>query len=132
MSRSTQIYVAVVDDDESLRRSLSRLLRAAGFQSVTYPSAEDFLADDKKPQFDCLVLDIQLQGMSGLELSQRLAAVSSATPVIINTDHDEPDLRKLALQTGCTAYLRKSESGEKVLATIAEAVGSGLSRPACF
>ena len=70
MSSTKQIYVAVVDDDENLCRSYGRLLRAADIQPVTYPSAEAFLADTKRPQFDCLVLDIQLGGMSGIQLSQ--------------------------------------------------------------
>ena len=73
MSNSTKVYVAVVDDDESLCRSLSRLLRAAGIQPVSYLSAEAFLADSRRPQFHCLVLDIQLGGISGIELKQQLA-----------------------------------------------------------
>jgi CheY-like chemotaxis protein len=72
MGRTTPISVAVVDDDENLCRSLGRLLRAAGIQPSTYASAEAFLGDTKHPQFDCLVLDIQLGGMSGIELAQRL------------------------------------------------------------
>ena len=62
MSAPGQTYVAVVDDDESVCRALSRLLRAEGIQPVSYLSAEAFLADTKRPQFDCLVLDIQLGG----------------------------------------------------------------------
>jgi len=62
MNRTTPIYVAVVDDDESLCRSISRLLRASDIQAVTYSSAEAFLADTNHPRFDCLVLDIQLGG----------------------------------------------------------------------
>ena len=124
MSSSTQTYVAVVDDDESLCRSLSRLLRAAGIQSITYPSAEAFLSDSKRPQFDCLVLDIQLSGMSGIELKQRLTASGSTIPVIFNTAHDEPEIREQALRTGCAAYLRKTEAGETVLAAISQAIRS--------
>ena len=73
MGSATKIYVAVVDDDETIRRSFGRLLRAAGMQPITYDSAESFLADTKRPQFGCLVLDIQLGGMSGIELAGRLA-----------------------------------------------------------
>src|SRR5512137_2546387 len=91
------LYVAVVDDDESVCRSFSRLLRIAGFQPVTYPSAETFLEDTKRPRFDCLVLDIQLAGMSGLELSHRLAAVKDGTPVVFITAHDAPEMRSQAL-----------------------------------
>ena len=87
------IYVAVVDDDESVCRSFGRLLRAAGIQPITYPSAESFLADTKHPQFGCLVLDIQLGGMSGIELGQRLVADGGHTPIIFITAHDEPEAR---------------------------------------
>jgi len=66
------IYVAVVDD-ESMCRSFSRLLRTAAFQPVTHPSAEALFQHAKRPQFDCLVLDIQLEGMSGVELNRLLA-----------------------------------------------------------
>ena len=116
------IYVAVVDDDESLCRSFSRLLRVAGFQPVTYPSAEAFLQDSKRPRFDCLVLDIQLPGMSGLELSQRLAAVADATPVIFITAHDEPEIRSQALAGGCAGFFHKNDPGERVLEAIRRAV----------
>ena len=122
MGDSRNMYVAVVDDDESLCRSLARLLRASGIQAATYLSAEAFLDDSKRCQFDCLVLDVQLGGMSGIELNQRLAASDSATPVIFLTAHDEPDVREPALRTPCVAYLRKTEPGEMVLAAIRQAV----------
>ena len=75
MTCVTKTYVAVVDDDESICRSFGRLLRAAGLQPVSYNSAESFLADTKHSQFGCLVLDIQLGGISGIELAQRLSAI---------------------------------------------------------
>jgi len=112
------IYVAVVDDDESICRSFSRLLRMAGFQPVCYASAEALLEDTKRPRFDCLVLDIQLGGMSGLDLSQRLAAVRDPTPVIFITAHDDPEVRAEALARGCAGYFRKNEPGERVLEAI--------------
>jgi len=77
-------YVAVVDDDEGVCRSFARLVRAAGMQAITYDSAEAFLADTKRPQFGCLVLDIQLGGMSGIELAKRLAAVGGHAPIIFH------------------------------------------------
>jgi FixJ family two-component response regulator len=116
------IYVAVVDDDESLCRSFSRLLRTAGFQPVAYPSAEAFLEDTKRPHFDCLVLDIQLGGMSGLELSRRLAAVRDATPVIFITAHDDPEVQSEALARGCDGYFHKHDPGPLVMEAIWRAV----------
>jgi FixJ family two-component response regulator len=112
------IYVAVVDDDESVCRSFSRLLRTAGFQPVTYASAEAFLQDVKRPRFDCLVLDIQLGGMSGLELSRRLAAVRDATPVIFITAHDAPEVQSEALARGCGGYFHKHDPGPLVVEAI--------------
>ena len=118
MSIPTPIYVAVVDDDESLCRSLGRLLRAAEIRPVTYSSAEEFLADNKHPQFDCLVLDIQLGGMSGIELQRRLLAAGERTPVIFITAQEDSDLRAQAEAAGCVAFFRKSDSGAEVLETI--------------
>ena len=118
MSSATTIYIAVVDDDENLCRSFGRLLRAAGLQPITYDSAEAFLADTKHPQFSCLVLDIQLGGMSGIELAQRLAAVGGRTPVIFVTAHDDLEARSAAERLGCAAYFRKTDSGKDVLETI--------------
>jgi FixJ family two-component response regulator len=118
MRRITPIYVAVVDDDESVCRSLGRLLRAAGLQPITYSSAESFLADTKHPQFGCLVLDIQLGGMSGIELAQKLVAEGGHTPTIFITAHDDPAARTEAEATGCAAYFRKTDSGAEVLEAI--------------
>ena len=117
MSSTSPTYVAVVDDDESLCRSLARLLRAAGIQPVTYGSAEAFLADSKRPQFDCMVFDVQLGGMSGIELAQGIAALAPGA------DHLHHRVRRSgnACQrraTGCAAYFRKNESGADVLEAI--------------
>jgi len=118
MEGSQRSYIAVIDDDESLCRSMSRLLRAANFHPVTYSSAEAFLTDTKRPRFDCLVLDIQLQGMSGLDLRRRLSAVKSPTPIVFITAHDDPGMRAEAEASGCAGYFRKTDSGADVLAAI--------------
>lgn len=124
---TTEACVALVDDDESLCRSLGRLLRASGFRSVAFRSAEEFLGDDARSRFDCLILDIQLDDMSGVELAERLTASRSTIPVIFLTAHDEPDVRERALATGCAAYLRKSDPGEIVLDALRRAMGRGPS-----
>lgn len=87
--------------------------------SRTYRSAEDFLLDTANSECDCLILDIQLGGMSGIELNERLRASGSTTPVIFITAQDEPEKRERALRSGCVAYLRKSEPAEVILAAIA-------------
>ena len=112
-------YVAVVDDDESVCRSLARLLRASGIQPVTYSSAEAFLADKKRPQFDCMVFDVQLGGMSGIELARAIAtSPTHRAPIIYITAHKDPETRASAETTGCAAYFTKSGSGADVLETI--------------
>ena len=112
------LHVAVVDDDEYFCRSLDRLLRAAGMQAVTYPSGEAFLADSRHPRFDCLVLDIELGGMSGIELGRRLVAEGRYAPFIYLTAHDDPGARAAAEAAGCAAFFRKTAPGADVLSTI--------------
>ena len=118
MSNTATLYVAVVDDDENFCRSLGRLLRAAGMQPITYASAEEFLADKKHPLFDCLVLDVHLGGMSGIELGQRLVAEGRDAPFICITAHEDPETRALAEAAGCAAFFRKTDSGAAVLDAI--------------
>ena len=115
---NSPIYVAVVDDDETLCRSYARLLRAAGMQPITYGSAESFLADAKHPRFDCLVLDIQLTGMSGLDLQRQLTDAGETVPIVFITAHDEPQARARAFASGCAGFFRKTDSGSDVLEVI--------------
>ena len=122
MGSTRNIYVAVVDDYESICRSFGRLLRAAGFQPISYPSAEAFVEDLKHPHFDCLLLDIQLGGMSGIELKKQLDAAGSTTPVIFITAFDDPAARTEALATGCAGFFRKTDSGSEVLDALRRAV----------
>ncbi len=112
------IHVAVVDDDESFARATGRLLRAAGFEPSLYPSAEAFLRDTSHPLPDCLVLDIHLEGMSGLELRRQLTALGRTTPVIFVTAYDEPRIREEARQVGCSAYFSKPVPGKPLLGAI--------------
>jgi FixJ family two-component response regulator len=116
-------YVAVVDDDENLRRSFARLLRAAGMRPITYPSAEAFLADTTRPRFDCLVFDVQLPGMSGLKLQEQLSDEGNETEILYITAHDDLASREEAYAMGCAGYFRKSDSGKEVLDAIAAVVG---------
>ena len=107
--------VAIIDDDESFCRSSGRLLRAAGYQSVIYASAEEFLADPVRRYFTCLLVDIQLGGMSGLEMQRKLAREGDRTPIIFITAHDEPAARAEAQQAGCAGFFRKTDDGVRML-----------------
>ena len=116
--------IAIVDDDASVCQATDRLLRAAGFQPVTYLSGEAFLEDAKRARPDCILLDIQLGGISGFELQTLLVNSGSTTPVIFITAHDDPETREQARRTNCVAYLRKTDPGQAVLEAIRRAVHS--------
>jgi FixJ family two-component response regulator len=89
---------------------MSRLLQAAHLQPILYPSAEAFLMDTKRPKFACLVLDLQLKGMSRLELSRRLYAVKDAAPVVFITAHDDPEVRAQGFMTFTTGHFLLSSA----------------------
>ena len=120
-----KIYIAIIEDDVSLCRSLARLLQASGYQPVTYSSAEAFLDDAKHPGFDCLILDIQLDGMSGIELSERLMELGSITPTIFLTAHEDWRALKQTTHVPFEAFLHKSDPGEVLIAAIDKAIQSG-------
>ena len=118
----TKTYVVVVDDDDSFARALGRLLRASGFEVRTYPSGEAFLASAALPPPDCLLLDIQLGGMSGLDLLRQLRDLGNLVPIIFVTAHDASEVRDEAVQAGCVAYLRKPVVSRVLLEALAKAL----------
>ena len=122
MSTAVTPFIAIIDDDESICRALSRLLRVSGFQAITYSSSEEFLSDARHPKFDCLLLDIHFNGMSGLELSRRLAATGSQTPFIFISADDNPAVREQAMAAGCVAHFQKPAAAPAVLAAIRMAI----------
>ena len=114
--------VAIIDDDTSLCRSLSRLLRLSGFEPSTYASAEQFLLDTARAQFACLLVDVHLGGMSGLQMQRTLAAQGSRIPVVFMTGHDEPAVEVEAVQAGCAAFLSKAADSAGLLDALRAAV----------
>jgi FixJ family two-component response regulator len=119
------IKVAVVDDDESFASALERRFRLLGFEVRTYSSAEGFLASTTLPPPDCLVLDIQLGGMSGLDLQRRLGEPGARTPIIFVTAYDSPAMRQEAQQAGCSAFFVKPVPTKVLLEAINKAVNPG-------
>jgi len=104
MARST---ICLVDDDASLRDSDSNLLNSVGFEIVVFDSAEAFLASDLIDRTGCLVLDLRLQGMNGLDLMAHLASGSRSVPTIALTGHGDEVVRRQALALGAAAFLTK-------------------------
>jgi FixJ family two-component response regulator len=110
--------VCVVEDDASMRRALQRLLKAGSHEVVAFESAEAFLKFGQVDTFGCVVLDLNLPGMSGIQLLERLIPVGPSLSIIVITSHDYPGLQQDVLKRGAFAYLRKPFEGEDLLATI--------------
>ncbi|PZM14605.1 response regulator transcription factor [Rhizobium tubonense] len=115
--------VAVVEDDASMRRSVHRLLNASGFHSIEYASAEEFLRRDQAVNPDCLILDIDLGGMSGIDLQRSLKDAGSSLPVIFITALDEIAFQKQAERLECIAFFRKPFQASLLIAAIKTALG---------
>ena len=110
--------VYVVDDDESIRKALKRLLRSMGYHAVAFESAEDFMETTSCRGEGCLVLDIRLPGMTGLDLQEKLASSGVKYPVIFMTAHDNPQWQERAKKAGALAYLRKPFDEQSLLGAI--------------
>jgi FixJ family two-component response regulator len=110
--------VAIIDDDASMCRSLARVLRLAGFEPSPFSSAEQFLAEPDRARFACALVDIQLGGMSGLEMQRAITAQRDPIPLIFVTAHDEPAARAEAEQGGCAGFCSKSEDGARIVDAI--------------
>src|SRR5467141_4996666 len=107
--------VAVVDDDDSVRESLGGLFRSVGYAAQGFASADAFLQSDDLAKTDCVILDVRMPGMSGLELQRQLVASHPDVPVIFMTAHDDARARSQALSGGAAAYLIKPFSEEALL-----------------
>jgi FixJ family two-component response regulator len=118
-----QKIVAVVDDDPGMLKSIERLLRARGYQVEVSPSAEVFLASPASREADCLVLDIQLEAMSGLELRREITKSGRTVPVIFITAFDDERTRQEALKAGCVDFLRKPFFARLLFAAVEKAIG---------
>jgi len=114
--------VVVVDDDRSMLRGVERLLNAYGFETAVFSSAEALLYSSATVEATCLVLDIHLGGMSGIELRRRLAADGSTVPVIFMTAFDDEITHREAVEAGCIAYLQKPFQAQSLIGAIKNAV----------
>ena len=110
--------ISIVDDDEALRRSLDNLIRSAGFRARGFASAEAFLESNQLSETDCLILDLRIPGMSGLELQRQLALTNSDLPIIFITAQGDQDQRTRALEAGAVAFLYKPFYDEQLLQAI--------------
>jgi FixJ family two-component response regulator len=116
-------FIAIVDDEEPVRKALGRLLDALGLRVQSFVDCRSFLAFLERQRPDCLILDLHMPGMSGLELLQAMKARGEALPTIVITAHDEPETRGRCLREGACVYLRKPLDGTVLMEAIAEALG---------
>jgi FixJ family two-component response regulator len=116
--------VAVVDDDDSMRSALQGLLRAVGLPAQAFASAEEFLNSSQQNQFACLIADIRMPGMSGLELQAQLNAERCRIPIIFITAHGDARMRMQALRAGAVEFLAKPFVDEALLESVHAALDS--------
>ena len=121
----TNAIVFLVDDDPSVRKGLSRLLRSAGHECETFESAEAFLQRECHPGVGCLVLDLRMPQVTGLELQERLGRLGSQLPIIFLTGHGDIPQSVQAVKQGAVNFLTKPVDDEVLLASIEEALRLG-------
>jgi len=114
--------VFVVDDDPSVRRSLNRLLKSSGYQAETFATAREFLLHDAHPGPGCLVLDLQLPDLDGLELQQTLARTAHSLPIIFISGHGDIPASVRAIKNGALDFLPKPFAAKDLLRLIGEAI----------
>ena len=124
----TPPLIAIVDDDVSLRTALARWVRAVGWQAVAFASAEAFLQADPQRSVGCLMLDLELPGMSGLALLKHLEALGSTLPVIVITGREDALMRLRVTQTEVVAYLRKPLDEQTLLQALQRVLGQRTSK----
>ena len=114
--------ISVVDDDDSLRNSLNNLIRSVGFRAQGFSSAEAFLNSSELHDTACLILDVRMPGMSGLDLQRQLVTANSRIPIVFITSHGDDDARARALEAGAVDFLYKPFREEALLKAINSAL----------
>ena len=117
--------IGVIDDDEFMREALSRLLRSAGYKCAAFSSSQEFL-DSGPAETDCLLLDIQMPGLNGLDLQAKLREIDRAIPVIFVTAKADNEARARALQQGAAAFFTKPFNDDALLGAIQAAMQNRL------
>ena len=121
--QSVPDLIAVIDDDKSVRNSVKTLLRSAGFRVETFESAEAFLESGAAAETGCLILDVRMPGMGGLELQVRLHDTNTLVPIVFITAHDDGALRRQAIEAGAVEMLHKPFAPKMLLSTVQTALG---------
>jgi FixJ family two-component response regulator len=121
-SPECNIVIAVVDDEQSVRQGLQRLMRSIGWKVKTFASAQEFLAHSRNEAPSCVVLDLQLPGLSGLDLQKQMAEVGLATPIVFLTGHGDIPASVQAMKAGAIEFLTKPVDEDNLVRAIQEAI----------
>jgi FixJ family two-component response regulator len=116
------LVVAAIDDDRRVRESIQSVLDSAGYQAAMFGSAEEFLDSGVLPQATCVIADVRLPGLNGLELQRRIRQERAQVPVIFITAHDDDNIRQLALREGAVDFMVKPFDAAQLLENIERAV----------
>ncbi len=116
--------ISIVDDDESVRVAMASLVRSAGFAARAFASAEAFLQSPELDETACLISDVQMPGISGLELQSRLASQNRRTPIIMITAFPDDRVQEKALKAGAVCFLRKPFEAETLIQCLGRALGN--------
>jgi FixJ family two-component response regulator len=118
----SKAFIAIVDDDPSVRKGLDRLIRSLGWQAETFASAQEFLDRPRTAAPSCLVLDLQLPGLSGLDLQKRMSEAGLETPIVFLTGHGNIPTSVKAMKAGAVEFLTKPVDEQDLLKAIQEAI----------
>jgi FixJ family two-component response regulator len=124
MAKESRRLVVIVDDDELIRDSLNGLMKAAGVPALTFASAEEFLNSGQQERTACLIADIRMPGMSGLELQSRLNRDNLRIPIIFITAQGDEKMRMQALRAGAVEFLAKPIDDDALLDSVRAALNS--------
>jgi FixJ family two-component response regulator len=126
---SARPLIAVVDDEEPVRRAIARLIRSESFEVDSFASGEEFLESLQRRCPDCVVLDVHMPGLSGRDVQRHLLQAHIRVPLIVVTAQDAPVLRQQCLADGALGYLPKTEVAEHLMRLIREAIESQVAAP---
>ena len=115
--------ISIVDDDESVREAIESLIKSVGLGAQVFASSEDFLSSDRIEETSCLILDMRMPGMSGLELQRRLSADGYGIPIIFISAHSDDQIRAQALGAGAVDFLFKPFSDQALVDAVQVALG---------
>lgn len=121
---TTPRRIAIVDDDESIRRALERLLRTFAFETRAFGSGPEFLAAVKAFRPDCVILDLHMEGMNGLDVQRHLVRIGTQSPVIMISGHDNSRARAEAMDLGVEAFLAKPVDGPLLVSVIEKSLAA--------